>query len=301
MGMVQKEYKNGEVIIKEGDTGKSFFFLLEGGASVYGGFGKNNQLKIADLEAGEFFGEMAILEAYPRSATVVAKANTRVVEIPGNEMNGFFDENPDMILELMRHLGSRIQAMTNDYSEAKTLLRELRGSENESTKKSLFTKIKKHIDVYQTNKNKMVESTKSFDVKFDYFAENGADYTKSFRKGGIICNKGDESKCMYVVLTGEVGVYDNYRKPNEEKLSTLEAISFFGEMGMLNEEPRTASAVAETDNTKIEMIDQNDIMDTYKSNPEKIDMILRHMSYRLRKLTADFLSACKEITENYNT
>ena len=94
MGMAQKEFKKGEVIIKEGDSGKSFFFLLEGGASVYGGFGKNNQLKIADLEAGEFFGEMAILEAYPRSATVVAKGNTRVVEIPGNEMNEFFDENP---------------------------------------------------------------------------------------------------------------------------------------------------------------------------------------------------------------
>ena len=301
MGMAQKEFKKGEVIIKEGDSGKSFFFLLEGGASVYGGFGKNNQLKIADLEAGEFFGEMAILEAYPRSATVVAKGNTRVVEIPGNEMNEFFDENPDMILELMRHLGNRIQVMTSDYAESKALLRELRGSENENAKKSLFSKIKKHIDVYQSNKNKLTDTTKSFDVKFDYFVANGAEYTKEFRKGGIICNKGDASNCMYVLLSGEVGIYDNYKKPNEEKLSSLEAISFFGEMGMFTEDPRTASAVAETDNTKVEMIDQNDIMDTYKTNPEKIDMLLRHMSYRLRRLTSDFLSACKEITENYNS
>ena len=72
-------------------------------------------------------------------------------------------------------------------------------------------------------------------------------------------------------------------------------------MGMFSEDPRTASAVAETDNTKVEMIDQNDIMDTYKTNPEKIEMVLRHMSYRLRRLTSDFLSACKEITENYNS
>lgn len=191
--------------------------------------------------------------------------------------------------------------MTSDYAEAKALLRELRGAKNDNTKKSLFSKIKKHIDVYQSNKNKLVETTKSFDVKFDYFADNGADYTKSFRKGGIICNKGDESKCMYVLLSGEVGIYDNYKKPDEEKLASLEAISFFGEMGMFSEDPRTASAVAETDNTKVEMIDQNDIMDTYKTNPEKIEMVLRHMSYRLRRLTSDFLSACKEITENYNS
>ena len=191
--------------------------------------------------------------------------------------------------------------MTGDYAESKALLRELRGSENENAKKSLFSKIKKHIDVYQSNKNKLTDTTKSFDVKFDYFAANGAEYTKEFRKGGIICNKGDASNCMYVLLSGEVGIYDNYKKPNEEKLSSLEAISFFGEMGMFTEDPRTASAVAETDNTKVEMIDQNDIMDTYKTNPEKIDMLLRHMSYRLRRLTSDFLSACKEITENYNS
>ena len=85
MGLVEKTFRNGEVIIKEGDSGKSFFLIEEGSAFVYAGSGKEDQVKLAVLEAGEFFGEMSILEAYPRSATIVAKGNVTAVEIPGDE------------------------------------------------------------------------------------------------------------------------------------------------------------------------------------------------------------------------
>lgn len=300
MGMVQKEFKKGEVIIKEGDAGKSFFFVLEGGVSVYGGFGKNNQLKIGDIEAGEFFGEMAILEEYPRSATVVAKDYTRVVEIPGNEMDSFFEENPDMIFELMRHLAGRIQVMTDDYNEATVLLKEMHKADTPAEKKSLFSKIKKHIDIYQSNKNKIPESAKTFSASIGSFSDYGSEQTETYRKGDIICREGDDSPCMYVIHTGLVGIYSNYGMGNEEKLSELQAVSFFGELGMINETPRSATAVAESDLTKVEEIYQEDLESTFQSCPEKITMILRHMSYRLRRLTVDFLEACKEITENYN-
>ena len=79
MGLTEKTFRDGEIIIKEGDNGTSFFRLLEGNAGVYAGFGKNDQIKLAVLNAGEYFGEMAILEAYPRSATVVAKGSARLI------------------------------------------------------------------------------------------------------------------------------------------------------------------------------------------------------------------------------
>lgn len=300
MSMIQKSFKKGEVIVKEGDTGKSFFFILEGSASVYGGFGKSNQLKIGDIEAGEFFGEMAILEAYPRSATVVAKDGTRVVEIPGNEMKSFFEENPDMIFELMRHLAARIQVMTDDYNEAKVLLKDVNKAETPDQKKSLFSKIKKHIDIYQNSKNSDM-GTMSFNKNFGSFADNGSSQTDTYNRGMVICKEDDDSKCMYVLHSGSVGIYRNYRERDEEKQSELTAVSFFGELGMINETPRTATAVAESDGTRIEELYLEDLESTFQSCPDKIIMILRHMSYRLRRLNTDFLEACKEITENYNS
>ena len=68
---------------------------------------------------------------------------------------------------------------------------------------------------------------------------------------------------------------------------------------MANEEPRTVSAVAETD-SRVEIIDSRDLQEMVQTCPAKIDWILRYLSFRLRRLTIDFLQACKEITESYN-
>ena len=65
MGLIERTYKNGEIIIKEGDNGTSFFRLLEGSAFVYAGFGKNDQVKLAVLEEGEFFGERPFSKLIP--------------------------------------------------------------------------------------------------------------------------------------------------------------------------------------------------------------------------------------------
>ena len=53
MSLVEKTFNQGEVIIKEGDIGKTFFRLLEGKAGVYADYGKNDPMRLAVLETGE--------------------------------------------------------------------------------------------------------------------------------------------------------------------------------------------------------------------------------------------------------
>ena len=301
MGLIERTYKNGEIIIKEGDNGTSFFRLLEGSAFVYAGFGKNDQVKLAVLEEGEFFGEMAILEAYPRSATVVAKGTVRAIEIPESDMNAFFAEDPSMIAELMAHLGNRVCAMTADLSEAETLLGELRESEAAKNKKSLFSKIKKHIDMYQSNKNKITEPDKeSIRDALKAIPDDGTGNFKTYGKGLIIFKEGSVDNNMYILHSGTVGMYSGYRTKEALKLTEFTAPTFFGEMGIISDEPRSASAVAEESGTRVESMCRDDLEPIFRSCPAKIDMILRHLSYKLRKLNSDFLNTCKEITEIYN-
>ena len=126
MGLAEKTFRKGEIIIKEGDVGNTLFYIQEGKAGVYVDYGKKKPFRLGFVEAGEFFGEMAILEAYPRSATVVAERNTVVTEIPGDDMSSFFAENPDQIIDLMKLLGSRIETMASDYIESQILLKTLR-------------------------------------------------------------------------------------------------------------------------------------------------------------------------------
>ena len=299
MGLVEKTFNKSEVIVKEGEVGKSFFRLLEGSAYVYADYDKKEPLRLGVLEAGEFFGEMSILEAYPRSATVVAKTPVVAVEIPGDDMKSYFKENPDDIFELMKHLGGRVQAMAADLENANGLLEELRKAD-EGKKKSLFSKIKKHMDTYQANKNQLDEpSREGLKAELEKYKDVSAGELKTLRKGMFIFREGKEEQCMYILHSGKVAMYNNYRSKEEVMLSELEAVSFFGEMGIISDEPRNATAVVESNGATVEAISREDLQTMINKCPNKVYMILRDMSYRLRKLNVDFLKTCKEITDNY--
>lgn len=300
MGSIEKSFRKGEIIMKEGDVGKSFFKLLEGKAGVYADYAKKNPFRLGFLNAGEFFGEMAILEESPRSATIVAETSVTVVEIPENEMTKYFKENPDQIIELMKHLGNRIQTMAADYAESQVLLKQLKDSD-ETKKKSLFSKIKKHIDTYQVNKNKLNEPDgKALRAEFDKLKDDNTGDIKNYSRGTFIFKEGKIENCMYILHNGNVSLVSDYRTKEEAKIKDYEAVSFFGEMGIISEQPRAATAIVESGSATVETISPEDLQKLIKTCPDKIELILRHMSYRLRKLNIDFVNACKEITETYH-
>ena len=296
MSLTQKVFKNGEEIIREGDIGKSFFLLTEGKAGVYSNYEKNNPFRIAVIEPGEYFGEMAILEAYPRSASVIAMGNVHVIEIPADEMNLFFEENPEQVLELITHLGNRITAMTDDYNESQKLLKEAHASDTDTKSDSFFSKIKKHISIYQSNKNALSEPSADA-LRADTSVSGDTD---SFQKGAVIFKEGEPGDCMFLLRNGSVGLYTDYGSADELKSASLSAVSVFGEDGLTTSDPRNLTAVAEADNTKVEIIYMEDLDEIVASSPAKVNLILRCLSYRLRRLNIDFLKNCKEITETYN-
>ena len=300
MSVVEKSFYKGEVIVKEGDIGDSFFRLIEGKASVYADWDKKDQepFRIALLETGEYFGEMAIIEAYPRNATIVAVGNVRVIEIPKDDLTTYFRENPDQILVLMKHLGNRIKAMTNDYNEAKVLLKEVRDAEA-SKKKSLFSRIKKHVDMYESSKDTIAPPPGAEVIAgvFENITDEGSGDIRGYDTNTIIYEEGTSDNCMFILRNGTVGMYDK----NRDLISELKPVSLFGEMGMLTGDPREATAVAETDDTYVEVITPDYLEAIFNACPVKIELILRQLSYRLRVLNYDVITTCKEITEAYNT
>ena len=80
--MQEKVFNKGDVIFREGDYGESFFRVIEGAVDVIINYQGENEKKLTELGTGAYFGELAVLEAYPRSATVIANADqTKVKEI----------------------------------------------------------------------------------------------------------------------------------------------------------------------------------------------------------------------------
>jgi CRP-like cAMP-binding protein len=119
----------------------------------------------------------------------------------------------------------------------------------------------------------------------------------SLNRNDIIFQEGDKSDCMYDIRQGSVGIFANYGTKEEKLLVELTRDQFFGEMGIIEGYPRSATAVALDDTTKLAVITRNDFEDYCKKNPEKTILIMKNMSGRIRDLTQNYLEACRTIAE----
>ena len=117
------------------------------------------------------------------------------------------------------------------------------------------------------------------------------------KRNEIIFNEGDKSNCMYDIRQGRVGIYANYGSKDEKLLTELTKDQFFGEMGIIEGYPRSATAVAMGDMTELTVVPKNDFEDYCKRNPEKTILIMKNMSARIRDLTHDYLEVCHTIAE----
>ena len=298
--MEKKVFNKGDVIIRQGDQGKSFFRIEKGSAEVFVTGESGEEKKLADLGAGQFFGEMAVVETYPRSATVTAAEDgTEVTEIPEQDLNAYFTEEPDKILELFRHISGRIRALTEDYKEAAETLKEMEEAE-EVKEEGLLGRIGKALSgLFGAKKPEISAETEQM--------LKGADFTKGYSgetfryyADTVIFKEGEPGRCMYAIHWGKVGIYAGYGTPEQKLLTELMPGSFFGEMGMIENEPRSATAVAEEDETTLEVITPDGLQELFTKNPAKVDMILQGLSYRLRRLTVDYTGVCEKIREKQN-
>ena len=118
------------------------------------------------------------------------------------------------------------------------------------------------------------------------------------KRNEVIFNEGDKADCMYDIRMGRVGIYANYGTKEEKLLIELTKDQFFGEMGIIEGYPRSATAVAMGDMTELTVISKADFEDYCKRNPEKTILIMKNMSARIRDLTQNYLDACHTIAES---
>jgi CRP/FNR family cyclic AMP-dependent transcriptional regulator len=100
-------HKEGAVIAREGERGIGLFLILEGQCGVtIGGRTK------ARLGPGDFFGEVALLDGGPRTATVTALTPVRLVGITGWVFRGLLMEHPSIALKTLEAVAGRLRSVS---------------------------------------------------------------------------------------------------------------------------------------------------------------------------------------------
>lgn len=110
-------YEPDQVLFRQGDVGDAAYIIVDGSAKVLVDTDKG-EIEVATLARNDFVGEIAILCDVPRTATVQATAQTVTLRITKDLFFRLVAEFPEMSVEIMRELASRLEHTTQQLREA---------------------------------------------------------------------------------------------------------------------------------------------------------------------------------------
>ena len=109
-GIETHSVKAGEVIFKESDEARQLFIIKSGAVIIQSG-----NRKLAELSTNEIFGEMALIDDAPRSATAVAKTDVELVPISEKQFLFLVSQNSFFALKVMRVLARRLRVTNKSF------------------------------------------------------------------------------------------------------------------------------------------------------------------------------------------
>lgn len=288
-------FQKGELIFKEGAYERCMYDIISGSVCIFANYGTDEEKLLTTLDAGCFFGEIGITEILPRTATAVAgEGGARLNEITGENFSAYFYREPEKLLAIMKHMSRRLRALTQEYMEAVSAVSEAVETAKRGGRQSdsLSAKLSDMV------RNYLVPSFLKTDKGYDeaaFMNAHGAaeEITKVFKKNEVIFREGDAANCLYDIRWGSVGIYADYGKESQKLLTQLNAEEFFGEMGLLEGMPRSATAVALESNTRVQLISEAMFGQFLQDRPAKVMMIMMHLSSRIRGLTKDYMAVCR--------
>jgi CRP/FNR family cyclic AMP-dependent transcriptional regulator len=110
---VMRSFPRHAIIINEGDDSDSVYFIVSGAVKVFLADGEGNEVIMATLKAGEYFGEMALEEGF-RSASVMATESVTAAVVRMQDFRAFLRTHPDFVFSLLSKLIRRARLVTRN-------------------------------------------------------------------------------------------------------------------------------------------------------------------------------------------
>ena len=246
----------GSTFFAENQKARPYFFmrdkmylLLDGEVELMA-----RRKNIGTVKKGQIFGEMTSITHAPRSASAVAKTPCRVIALDDKQFHAGLRKQPAFALMLMSIMIGRLRETIAKLAEQTTL----RG-------------------------DAVLKESAVFDPqRLAELAEGlGSDEPVYFDRGKSIVQEGQVGLRMYAVIEGRVAISIG----GGGVIERLGPGGVFGELALLEQTPRMASAVADTDCSLLP-INRTALLLLVKTNPEFAETLLGSLAERLRLLTS---------------
>ena len=113
-----RTYEDGEVIFREGDKGEGMYVIQAGKVKVTKQTA-SGEVTLSVLEDGDIFGEMALFDKLPRSATATASGEARVLSVDKTKLFTLISRDPTTTFKIIETMSSRIRKLSAEISQYK--------------------------------------------------------------------------------------------------------------------------------------------------------------------------------------
>ena len=105
-----QNFREGEVIINEGDNDNRLFIVIRGQVDAVKSLGEKKEIRLGTFGPHCYFGEMALVDDLNRSVSVIAKEDTQVLSLEQWNLHQEIGKSPGIAIELLRMLSLRVRA-----------------------------------------------------------------------------------------------------------------------------------------------------------------------------------------------
>jgi CRP/FNR family cyclic AMP-dependent transcriptional regulator len=114
-GALGKHYRDGEIIIRQGEVGDCMYVIQSGRVEVVQS-AEHGKQHLAFLETGDFFGEMSVFEKQVRSATVQSAGEARILKVDKKTLLRRIREDPLLAVNLLQTMSHRIRDLDSEVA-----------------------------------------------------------------------------------------------------------------------------------------------------------------------------------------
>lgn len=281
-----ESFERGAVIFANGSTGYDLYLIERGEVTIrrptpYGTFA------LGILGPGELFGEVNYISRYQRSGDAVASAPCQLLMIDASELEGLVRDHPELGVQLywsfwhglaqkLRGTNEQLRSFFNADTQSENFVRLRRGQTSLGSRVQVDSGDKIRLFREQGLSGKELEALATFSRE------------KRFTANAHIFQEGEKGNEMYVVLEGRVRISKYIPGGGEEALAILERGDFFGEMALIDGQPRSADARAHGGPATVLALDQPTVHEVLSLDPQAaldfLQLLCRLVAKRLREI-----------------
>jgi CRP/FNR family transcriptional regulator, cyclic AMP receptor protein len=280
----RNRFPAGAVVVKEGELTQEAYLIESGGVRIqrktpYGHF------SLAALAPGALFGETAFVDRVPRSGSAVTTSEAELIALSPTALSTQMERDPRFKLALYwafwKSLSSKLRQTNQNLSQFFSETGKPPSAEPASPRESTG-----EFRVDLASKRKLFQEQKLSSLEINFLTSLSRE--RKYGPNKVIFREGEMGHEMYVVLEGRVMISKYIPGAGEEALAFLERGGYFGEMALIDNEPRSADAKAHEDGAVVLVISREvleGILDIHKLSSIRLLTILCNLvASRLREL-----------------